>query len=84
MTEALRCPDCHGEMEAGYIPDTTYGGVAQAFWHPGDPKGKKTFLEAVASGGGVKYDERKTVPITTYRCSRCGMLKLYAMPLEKG
>lgn len=77
--EIIKCSDCGGDMEAGFIPDVTYGGVAQSCWHKGDAKAKKTFRERLRSGSGVKYDPKLMVALTAFRCSQCGLVKLYAL-----
>lgn len=79
MQETMKCSDCRGDMELGFIPDATYGMVHQAAWHSGDPKAKKGLFEKLATGGGVKFDTRYMTPITAYRCSQCGLIKLYAL-----
>jgi hypothetical protein len=80
MTKNLRCTDCRGELELGYIPDVTYGFVHQAAWHEGDPKAKKGIFERLTSGAGAKFDRNYMTPITAYRCAQCGLIKLYAVP----
>jgi DNA-directed RNA polymerase subunit RPC12/RpoP len=69
-----KCADCDSEMELGFLPDLSHGGVHQTKWHKGEAEdsrflGRKT---------GVKVDQRELVPITAYRCSNCGLLKFYA------
>ena len=83
MRDDIACSDCGGELELGFIPDVTYGNVWQSCWHRGDANEKKTFLQKLVSGGGVNYDEREMIAITVYRCSSCGLLKLYATPASE-
>jgi DNA-directed RNA polymerase subunit RPC12/RpoP len=65
------CPECGSAMEEGFIPDMTWGGVLPSAWHPGQPQ--RAWLT------GVKYKAEQIVPLTAYRCTKCGLLKLYAI-----
>jgi hypothetical protein len=73
----LRCPDCNGEMEEGFVPDFSDGQVKQTFWHPGKPEGQ-TFFGMKGVDPSIKYELNKMVPITTYRCKKCHVLRAYA------
>ncbi len=77
MSMKLQCPDCGTEMEEGFIPDWTQGGVLQTCWHRGTAE-SKTFLGMQM--GGVKYDPTNMMPVTACRCTSCGLLKFYATP----
>ncbi|MDB4886621.1 MAG: hypothetical protein JWN79_2059 [Gemmatimonadetes bacterium] len=61
-------------MELGHMPDTTERGLVQSRWTPGAPE-EVRFLGMSA---GIKPKE--SVPVTAYRCSKCGYLELYASP----
>jgi hypothetical protein len=57
-------------MEEGFIKDDTRGGVHVSSWVEGAPE--KSFWV------GTKTRGRKTMPVATFRCSRCGYLESYA------
>ena len=61
-------------MIEGFIPDAAYGAIVQTGWHAGTPK-ENRFLGMKT---GVKCNPSDMVPITTYRCGGCGLLKSYA------
>jgi hypothetical protein len=61
-------------MEEGFIPDATYGAILQSHWYPGEPDERK-FL---GISTGAKIEKSEMLPIEAYRCSRCGVLRLYA------
>jgi len=61
----MNCSKCKSRMEDGFIPDSELG---PEFWVPGPrPSFWQRFL-------GYK----NKVPITTYRCTKCGALESYA------
>jgi hypothetical protein len=60
-------------MERGFVLDQTYGAVMQSAWMEGAP-------ERSIWTGGVKLKGRRRLPVTTYRCPRCGYLESYARP----
>ena len=61
----MNCSKCNARMEDGFIPDSQLG---PEFWVAGPrPSFWKRFL-------GYKNG----VPITTYRCTKCGALESYA------
>jgi hypothetical protein len=70
------CPKCRrrtevGFMEVGFVidqGDTIYTRVSQ--WAQGPPE-QSFWL-------GVNLKGRDVVPITTFRCVRCGFLEAYA------
>jgi hypothetical protein len=57
-------------MSEGFVPDNTYGKKLQSRWVAGAPE------ESFWSGIKVRGD----VPIVTWRCPKCGLLKSYAVP----
>ena len=75
MTDQLACSDCGQALELGFIPDATYGAVAQSHWHAGEPEEARVF----GIKAGVKADWSQTIPITAYRCTGCGLLKFHAV-----
>lgn len=65
------CSICQGQMEEGFIADRTGdGGVDVTDWVEGKPK--RSFLT------GVKTVDKEMFEISTYRCTSCGHLQLYA------
>ena len=56
-------------METGFIVDGVPHGNQQAHWAEGEPQ--KSFWT------GIKVP-REALPITTYRCIKCGYLESYA------
>ena len=52
--------------------DHTHGGSTQASWVEGPPR--KSFWTGLKLSGSVQ------LPVTTYRCGRCGFLESYATP----
>jgi hypothetical protein len=66
------CGKCDGAMELGFLPDHTYGANLVARWAAGAP---------VASfWTNTKLKGVETIPVGTYRCTRCGYLESYARP----
>ncbi len=68
------CPDCAIPMVSGFIPDATYGRVLQTHWHEGDPEDARSLGFKV----GVKVDRSSMLPVWSWRCPSCGLLKTYA------
>lgn len=68
--EILKCAKCGGEMETGFVPDYTHGGILNLYWHPGDPEPSFWF--------GTKVEKNELIPVQTYRCEDCGYLEFYA------
>ena len=71
------CPKCHGAMTAGFVLDRSHANaLAQATWQDGEPEKSWWY--------GLKTKGHQQLPITTYRCERCGYLEAYAPPLAPG
>jgi hypothetical protein len=66
------CAKCGRAMEAGFVLDHTHGAVMQSVWIDGAPE--RSFWT------GVKTKGRRRLPVTTYRCPKCGYLESYAAP----
>jgi Domain of unknown function (DUF6487) len=64
------CPKCGGGMEEGFLPDRTHRGVTPASWVAGAPE--KSFWS------GLRLKGRAQIPLTTWRCRKCGYLESYA------
>ena len=71
MSRSTTCPDCKTEMEIGFIPDH-YAQIIQSRWHPGT-------ATARTLTGNLKLESDVMIPITSFRCPQCGLLKHYAM-----
>jgi Domain of unknown function (DUF6487) len=65
----ITCPKCKKQMEEGFVPDYTYGGVLATKWVEGPLE--RGWL-------GVKLRGKKAMAITTYRCVACGYVESYA------
>ena len=76
MTPSARCPDCGEPMEEGWTTDANFASFTQTCWHR-DPPEVETRL---GSPVGTKATRAKMVPITSFRCPKCGLLKSYALP----
>jgi hypothetical protein len=61
-------------MEQGFIPDMAHSCVWQLAWQRGEPQAAK-FL---GLANGVKLDTNEQLKVTADRCTKCGLLKLYA------
>ena len=75
MTQAKQCPDCDVAMERGFIPDFAFNDVIQMLWHSGEAE-PNTVLGIRT--GSVKLDKSEFLPITAYRCPKCGLVRAYA------
>jgi hypothetical protein len=58
-------------MAEGFIKDHTRNSVDTSKWVDGPPE--KSFWH------GLKTRGKRQIPMTTYRCSRCGYLESYAV-----
>jgi hypothetical protein len=73
MKGTVECTRCHAQMESGWVPDNTHGGLLRENWCPGEPQ--PSFWM------GLKVEKRdKVIPVTTFRCPNCGYLESYAIP----
>lgn len=70
MDTTKSCPDCHVALEVGFVPDH-YAQIIRSHWHPGAATEKTLF-------GNLKLDSDAMLPITAFRCPKCGLLKHYA------
>ena len=72
IKEPLRCPKCDTRMDEGFVLDNAHAARLQSEWVQGPPE-ERWF-------GGVKLKGRAKLPITTFRCPKCGYLESYAPP----
>jgi hypothetical protein len=61
-------------MELGYVVDVVHYSALQSSWTSGKPE-RRLFR------GGIKWFRRERIPIVSYRCTNCGFLESYALPL---
>jgi hypothetical protein len=69
MPQPVECIRCRAQMEAGYVVDTRAGSKQQN-WSPGEP------ISSAWTGLKGKAD---SVPVTTFRCPKCGYLESFAI-----
>lgn len=73
MPEPTECLRCRGRMERGLILDRGESNMAYPQkWIEGAPERRWW--------GGIKTSGRKSYPVQTFRCERCGWLDSYALP----
>ena len=66
-----KCPSCDVVMNEGFIPDLGHYSVpTEPQWTEGTPQ--KSFWR------GLDMRNRERIPISTYRCPKCGLLQSYA------
>jgi predicted nucleic-acid-binding Zn-ribbon protein len=67
------CPKCGRQMQPGYFLDSKHG----------ERRGATEWVEGVPVRSfwmGLKIKGRQVLPVTVYRCERCGFLESYAAP----
>lgn len=70
------CPSCHASMEEGYVLEYGHGNATQvAKWVEGPPAVRKWLGMNV----GLDLRERDSHTISSFRCTRCGLLQEYAL-----
>ncbi len=74
MPEITECPDCGAQMEDGFIPDSAFQGYLQTHWHRGQAEEPSVFGFSL----GKQIDESEMIPVRTFRCPACGLLRSYA------
>jgi hypothetical protein len=73
IDDRRKCPKCDRRMHAGFFLDSKHGerrGLTE--WVAGAPE--KSFWM------GLKIKGRQVLPVTVFRCERCGFLESYALP----
>ena len=63
------CPRCGGSLEQGFLLDESHGTRKPGKWIEGEPE---YWL------WNLKIRGRRQIEITSYRCTRCGLLESYA------
>ena len=75
----VNCPDCDRPMEVGCLPEIgDHSTTTVTTFLPGIPPEQK-FLGLIKTGG-IVVDRKKVIPVTAFRCPKCGLLKTYALP----
>jgi hypothetical protein len=64
------CPKCEATMERGFVLDLAHGAFVQSSWIEGEPERSRWT--------GLKLKGHNRIPVTTFRCPRCGYLESYA------
>jgi hypothetical protein len=68
---SLVCPDCSVPMDSGFMVDFTgTSNSKRSSWAKGTPE--PSFWT------GLKLGNKELLPILTFRCPKCGQLKLFA------
>jgi hypothetical protein len=71
--QGLSCLRCKGTMTHGFVADKAHYSVPDTqAWVEGAPQ--RSFWS------GIKTKDRVVLPVTTFRCERCGYLESYAQP----
>jgi hypothetical protein len=65
-------------MTEGFVPDSTYGAILQTHWYAGKPEAT-SFLGLPT---GLSVDRSRMLPISAWRCAKCGAIRLYADPQD--
>ena len=69
-----KCASCDGSLEEGFLLDRRRGFSAYAGeWVAGAPE--KQLLP-----GRVKFVAKRRMPVSAWRCTKCGALQLFAGP----
>ena len=66
------CTRCRQTMEQGTLVDHGHGAAYPAAWVAG--------VVPWSRWTGLKLKGKEKLPVTTYRCPRCGRLELFSNP----
>lgn len=73
--EIIKCTQCGGETSTGFLLETGHYNVRSVtIWVEGMPE-KPSFWDW---DNGLKLENRANLPVTAYRCIKCGHLEFYA------
>lgn len=76
---APRCVACAVDLVPGFLPEATGGMFVATSWHPGEPTtAKETWVQRLASPGGVRFAREEVLAVEAWRCPACGRLDLFA------
>ena len=71
MRGPTQCPKCQGSMSEGVIAEKGDAQWLVASFLPGAPQVSRWF--------GLKVRKQDLLPISAWRCARCGYLESYAL-----
>ncbi|MEZ5314258.1 MAG: hypothetical protein R2862_11735 [Thermoanaerobaculia bacterium] len=71
----LKCEKCGGSMQEGFPVDASRHNARVGHWAEGAPS--FWLLDILRMKG------RRTLPIRSFRCSRCGYLEAYAKEAQR-
>jgi predicted nucleic-acid-binding Zn-ribbon protein len=74
----FECPKCRSRMEEGFIEEVTRNAIRAAKWIEGPPEERYLFGLKTTPFIGLNTKGKRQYEVTTYRCTRCGYLELYA------
>ena len=72
-SDRLECPKCGRRMQPGFLLDSKHG----------DRRGATEWVEGLPEKSfwmGLKIKGRQVLPVTAFRCERCGFVESYALP----
>lgn len=78
MQKDLKCPKCKGDMEEGVSIE--YKVIGSINLNSNNPK-SETWGKKIKNNVFIDSVEAE-IPITTYRCSKCGFLESYTVDLS--
>ena len=67
---ALDCRRCGGALEPGYVIERTSPYQDTEAWVEGEPE---------TNWLGKKFNDRRVIPVASYRCITCGQLEFFAI-----
>lgn len=70
MSTPTKCPKCDGEMQEGFILDSSHGSRLVSRWIAGKPE--------VSFWVGMKIHDKEQHQTQSFRCTKCGYLESYA------
>ena len=74
-TGSMPCLRCGGSMEQGFVADKAHQSRPEVqTWVGGAPE--RSFWT------GLRLKDRKVIPVSTFRCEKCGYLESYASQAE--
>jgi hypothetical protein len=71
IADRRECPKCGRRMQLGFCLDSKHERRGLTEWVSGPPE--KSFWM------GLKIKGRQVIPVTVFRCERCGFLESYAV-----
>ncbi len=72
----LKCLRCKAAMERGYLPDRGHGNATQVAEWVSDAPDKRWW--------GLRTKGHEQIPLSAYRCERCGYVEFRAIAEDEG